>query len=135
MSTVAIPSAPWAILSSAGIAFMEKLPSMFTVSVTAVVAVRLPEVPVMVTVAVPFVANELAVKVRTLDEPEGFGLNVAVTPFGSPEAANVTLLENPFTGVTVIVLVPPAPPLAIEIALGEAERLKLETPVTVRLNG
>jgi hypothetical protein len=90
-----------------------------------VVALRLPDVPVMVTVTVPVFAVALAVRVRTLLEVAGFGLKAAVTPFGSPEAASVTLPENPFTGVMVMVLVPLAPPFAMVTAFGEAERLKL----------
>ena len=39
----------------------------------------------------------------------GFGLNPAVTPFGNPEALKVTLPLKPFTGLTVMVLVPLLP--------------------------
>jgi len=96
-----------------------------TVSEIVVVAVRLPEVPVMVTVAVPVVAVLLAVSVSVLVLVVGFVLNTAVTPLGKPEAARVTLPENPPTSVTVIVLVPPAPPCVMLTLLGEAESVKL----------
>jgi hypothetical protein len=96
-----------------------------TVSETVVVAVRLPDVPVMVTVAVPVVADELAVKLRTLVLVVGFVANEAVTPLGKPEAASVTLPENPPAPVTVIVLVPADPPCVIETLLGDADRVKL----------
>jgi len=47
---------------------------------------------------------------------------------------SVTLPENPFTGVMVMVLVPLDPPFAIPTELGEAERVKLCTKAwTVRL--
>jgi hypothetical protein len=104
------------------------------VSVIVVVAVRLPDVPVMVTVVVPAFAVALAVKVKTLVEVAGFGLKEAVTPAGNLELVSVTLPENPLTGVMVMVVVPLAPPLAMLTADGEAERLKLCTKaLTVRL--
>lgn len=81
----------------------------FTVSETVVVALRLPEVPVMVTVAAPVVAVLLAVSVKVLVEVVGLVLNDAVTPLGRPEAASVTLPVNPPTSVTVMVLVPLLP--------------------------
>ena len=99
------------------------------------VALRLPEVPLIVTVAVPVVAVLLAVRVRTLLLVAGFELKEAVTPFGSPEAARVTLPENLLIGVMVMVLFPLAPPFAIVIAFADAERLKLCFGViTVRLS-
>jgi hypothetical protein len=66
MVTVAFPLLPRAILSSAGPVFTAKQPNAFTVSESAVFAVRAPEVSVMVTVAVPLPAVVLAVRVRTL---------------------------------------------------------------------
>jgi len=80
-----------------------------TVRLTVVVAVKLPDVPVIVTVEVPVVAVALAASVNVLVVVAGFGLNVPVTPEGRPEAARVTLLLNPPTGVIVIVLFPLAP--------------------------
>lgn len=101
---------------------------------TVVVAVKLPDVPVIVIVVVPASAVVPAVKVRTLVEVAGFGLKEAVTPFGSAEVVKVTLPLKPPCGVMVIVLVSPAPPLATLTADGAAERLKLCTgAVTVRL--
>jgi hypothetical protein len=96
----------------------------FTVRASVVVAVRLPEVPVMVTVDVPVVAVALAVKVSTLVPVVGLVPNVAVTPLGRPDAARVTLPLNPFTSVTVMVLVP-LPPWVIVRLLGESDRVKL----------
>lgn len=74
-----------------------------------VVAVRVPEVPVIVTVDVPAVAELLAVSVSTLEVVEDAGLNEAVTPLGMPEAVNETLPANGLTSVTEIVSVPLAP--------------------------
>lgn len=68
-------------------------------------AVRLPDVPVIVTVDAPGVAVLLADNVRTLVPVAGFVPKEAVTPLGNPEAAKVTLPVNPPTSVTVIVSV------------------------------
>jgi hypothetical protein len=76
-----------------------------TVSAMVVVAVVLPEVPVMVTVAGPVVAVLLAVSVSTLALADDAGLNDAVTPLGRPVAANDTLPVNPPVSVTVMVSV------------------------------
>ena len=77
-----------------------------SVSVSGVVCVRLPEVPVTVTVPENGVAVALAVSVSVLLLVAGFGLKAAVTPLGNPEAESDTLPLNPFSGVIVIVLVP-----------------------------
>ena len=58
--------------------------------------VRLPEVPVMVTVAVPNAAVLVAVRVSVLVVVVLLGLNNAVTPAGRPEAARLTLPLKPF---------------------------------------
>ena len=86
------------------------VPAGLTVSESVVVAIRLPDVPVMVTVTVPVVAEPLAVSVRMLVVLVGLGLNTAVTPLGRPDAVRVTLPVNPPRSFTVMVLVPPAPP-------------------------
>ena len=95
----------------------------FTVRLIDVVWVRLPDVPVTVTVAVPVAAVLLAVSVNTLEEVAGFGLKDAVTPVGKPEAEKVTLPLKPFDGVIVTVLVPLVPCVIVTL-LGAAERLK-----------
>ena len=92
-----------------------------------VVAFRAPEVPVMVTVAAPVVAVALAVKVSVLVVVVGLGLKAAVTPVGRPDAARATLPLNPFTGVTVMVLVPPVSPSVIDRVAGAVESVKLGT--------
>lgn len=124
---VLVPLAPCLIETDVGDALTVKLgvDALFTVSDTVVVAVRLPDVPVIVTVAVPVVAEELAVRLSALVPVVGFVPNAAVTPLGKPEAAKVTLPVNPSTSFTVIVLVPADPPCVIDTLLGEAERVKL----------
>lgn len=77
-----------------------------TVSAIVVVALRLPEVPVIVTVEVPAVAVLPAVRVSTLVEVVGLVAKAAVTPAGSPVAERVTLPANGLTSVTVMVSVP-----------------------------
>jgi len=88
------------------------------------VFVKVPEVPVMVTEAVPIAAVLLAVKVKVPALVAGFGLNDAVTPLGRPAAAKLTLPLKPFCGVTVMVLVA-VTPCTIVTLLGDAEREKL----------
>jgi hypothetical protein len=96
----------------------------FTVRARVVDAVKLPEVPVIFTVADPVVAVLLAVSVSTLVPVVGFVPNVAVTPLGRPDAARVTLPVNPPTSVTVIVLVP-LPPCVMVRLLGESDNVKV----------
>src|ERR1700678_2033304 len=111
MVIVLVPLAPWVTVPEAGEAVMVKLGVAveLTVRASVVVAVRLPDVPVIVTVDVPVVAVLLAVSVSTLLPVVGFVPNAAVTPLGRPDAASVTLPVNPFTSVTVMVLVPLLP--------------------------
>ena len=94
-----------------------------TVRLTEVVCVKLPEVPVTVTVPVPVVAVPLAVNVSVLVLVAGFGLKLAVTPLGRPDAERFTPPVNPFDGVIVIVLVPLPPWVTVRL-LGEADKLK-----------
>ena len=99
-----VPLVPCTMLSVFGEAVSVR-PGV-TVSLIAVVCVRLPDVPVIVAVDTPGTAAALTVRVNVLVDVAGFGLNAAVTPLGNPEAARVTSPENPFAGVTVILLVP-----------------------------
>lgn len=85
---------------------------------------RVPDEPVMVTVAVPVVALLLAVSVNVLVLVVLVGLNDAVMPAGNPEADKLTAPLKPFCGTTVTVLVPLAPCTIVRL-LGEAERAKL----------
>ena len=132
--TVLDPAAPpCTIVKLVGEAAKVKFGAAFTVKLTVVVCVKLPEVPVIVTVAAPVVAVPLAVKVKVEEAVVGFGLNAAVTPEGNPEADIVTLPVNPFCAVTLIVLVPPAAPCVIVTLVGEAPSEKFGVPFTVKL--
>jgi len=124
--TVLVPCEPRVMLRLEGAAESVKLPEEgeFTVSWIVVEFFRLLEVPVMVTVAVPVVAVLLAVRVSRLVDVVGFVPKVAVTPGGSPVADSVTLPEKPSTGLTVIVVAPPAPPCVIVTLPGEADKVK-----------
>ena len=95
-----------------------------------VLAVRLPEVPVIVTVAAPTVAVALAVKVSTLVDVVGLVAKTAVTPVGRPDAARVTEPVNGLTSVTVIVSVP-VPPCATDSVAADRESVKLPPVATV----
>ncbi len=64
------------------------------------VAVLLPEVPVMVRVYCPTPAELVATSVSKLLPVVGFGEKDAVTPVGSPDTARFTLPVNPYWGYT-----------------------------------
>jgi hypothetical protein len=91
------------------------------VSERVAVLVKVPEVPVMVTLDVPVVAVASAVNVNVLVLVVLLGLKEAVTPLGRPEADKLTLPLKPFCGMTVIVLVPMVPCTTLMLA-GDAER-------------
>ena len=91
-----------------------------TVRLTVVVLVKPATEPVMVTVTVPVAAVLVAANVRVLVLAVLLGLNDAVTPPGRPDADKLTLLLNPFSGVTVMVLAPVVPCTIVKL-LGDAE--------------
>jgi hypothetical protein len=82
---------------------------------------KLPELPVIVTVAVPVAAVLLAVNVNELVLVVLAGLKDALTPLGNPVADKLTLPLKPLWGETVIVLVPLAPCTMLKLP-GDAER-------------
>jgi len=92
-----------------------------TVSVTVVVWVRLPEVPVTVTVAGPTVAVLEAVSVKVLVPVVLLGLKEAVTPAGRPLAERTTEPLKLLIPLTVTVLEPLLPWTTLTL-LGEADR-------------
>ena len=106
---VGFPDAPWATVREVGEALKVNVGGGVTVSESVVVAVKVPEVPLTVTVAVPVVAELLAVSLSTLLPVVGLVPNDAVTPLGKPDAASVTLPVTPFCLVTDKVEVPDAP--------------------------
>src|SRR5258708_20196860 len=75
-----------------------------TVRLINVVDVRLPEVPVTETADVPAAAEAATVRGRMLFEVGLAGLNVALTPVGSPYAAKLPHPQNPFAGSLFIPL-------------------------------
>jgi len=101
----------------------------FTVSVMVVECVVDPDVPVIVTVAVPVVAVDEAVSVSVdvtlpfAGGVTGLGENAAVTPLGKPEALSVVAELKPFKLVIVMVLVPFEPCVTVT-ELGEAPMVK-----------
>jgi len=93
----------------------------FTVRLTVVVWLRLPDVPVIVTMVVPVAVVPPAANVRPLVLAVGFVPNVAVTPLGSVEVDKVTIPVKPFWGATVIMSVPLLPPcVAVRLAADPA---------------
>lgn len=129
---VLVPLVPCAILNVLGAAESVKFGGAVTVRLIVVVCVRLPEVPVMVTVVGPLaVAEAPAVSVKTLVVVVLVGLNEAVTPVGRVEVtARATVPEKPPVEVTVMVLVPPARVGVIVRLLGAAASEKLAVAVT-----
>jgi hypothetical protein len=91
-----------------------------TFSENVVLALKLPDVPVTVMVAVPVAVEPLAVNVRRVEVVAGFVLNDDVTPFGRPETEKLTLPLKPFWGVMLIVVLP-LPPCAMLTLVGDAE--------------
>jgi len=120
---VLVPLAPWKMLRLLGDAESVKLPLLLTVRVIVTELVNRPEVPVTVMVAAPTAAVLLVVNVSVLVLVALAGLKVAVTPLGKPEADKPTLPVKPFTGLTVIVAVPPLPCVMVKL-LDEVVRKK-----------
>ena len=94
----------------------------WTPKLNVVVALSLPEVPVMVTVYCPSGAVLLAVSVKLLELVVGFWLQVAVTPLGRPDTERSTLPLNPYWGETLTQEVPELP---WPISRLPAQRVKL----------
>jgi hypothetical protein len=131
---VLLPLVPWVTVRLAGEAESEKfgVAVAFTVSETEVVWLKVPDVPVMVTVEVPVVAVALAVNVTTLVPVVGLVPKAAVTPEGRPEAESVTLPVKPPEGVSVMVLLPLLPWVTVTL-VGEAESEKFGVAVAGKL--
>ncbi len=91
---------------------------------TVAVALRLPEVPVTVTLEVPTAAVAVADRVKRLPDVAGFVPKLALTPLGKADTLKFTLLLNPFKGLIVMVVEPDAPWRKVMLA-GDADRVKL----------
>ena len=77
----------------------------------------------MVTVKAPVVAVPAADRVKRLLAVAGFVPNVAVTPFGTPDAVRLTLPLKPLRGLMEIVMEPEVPCRIVRLD-GEAESKK-----------
>jgi hypothetical protein len=124
------PLNPCASVRLAGAVVRLKSGGGATVKDTVAVWLRLPDVPVIVTVAAPVVALLLAVRVNVLLLVAGFGLNDAVTPPGSPDAARLTLPVNPFNAPTATDPVPSVTCVMLRLA-GDADKEKFGAKLTV----
>src|SRR5579863_1246145 len=91
------PEPPGARLTSPGALLIANL-AVLTVRLMVVDEIRLPEVPVIVTIALPWVAVSLVTSVNVLFPVDGLGEKDAVTPLGSPDAAKFTLPAKPHCG-------------------------------------
>jgi len=100
------------------------LAGAWMVNAMVVALVRVPEVPVTVTVCAPGTAALLAVKVSVLVVLVMTELKVAVTPVGSPIAVRATLLLTLVASVTPMALLAVPPTRRVRL-LAEDERLKL----------
>ena len=87
-------------------------------------ALKLPEVPVTVTVKVPVMAVAVADRVKTLPDVAGLVPKLALTPPGKPDVLKFTALLNPFRGLIVMVVEPEAPWGKARL-VGDAERANL----------
>ena len=129
LAGLVVPTSLFGNVRDVGVRVTTGPPPAVIVSCIVVVCVTVPDVPIMVTVDVPLVAVPLTVRVRVLVVVVGFGENPADTPFGSPEALKLTLPLKPFTGTTVMRLVPLLPCARLTV-LGFAVRLK-SGPATI----
>ena len=118
-----VPLEPCVRLTLLGEAERAKFGAPFTVRLTVVVLVRLPEVPVIVTVAAPAAALLLAESVNVLVIVAPPGLKDAVTPVGRPDADKLTVPLKPPSGATLMVLLPFDPCTSVRL-FGDAVRAK-----------
>jgi hypothetical protein len=130
-----LADAPAATVKAGG-AVTVKPGAAVTARLTGVVPVALPLVPLTVTFATDTAAEAEAVSVRVELPPAAAdaGTNAAVTPAGSPEAANVTLPAKPLVPMilTVVAVEDPAATVKDEAV---AARVKPGAAVTVRISG
>jgi hypothetical protein len=126
MAIVLAPLAPRFTVRLAGLAERVKsgVGGALTVRINVVERVSPPPEPLMVTLVIPVAAALDAAKVNALLPPvvEG-GLNVAVTPLGSPVTLKATALVKPPARAIVIVLAPLAPRFMVRFE-GEADNEK-----------
>lgn len=127
---VLLPVAPMAMLRAVGEADNVKFGAGAMASAIVTLLVRLPEVPVMVTVEELAAALLAAAKVTVLRLAVLAGEKLAVTPAGRPDAASATVPLKPLRALTAIVLAPLVPGFRLTLP-GVADRLKLGGGLTV----
>jgi hypothetical protein len=98
-------------------------------AVTVEVCESIPDVAVIVSIALPAVAAADAVRVTACGVP---GVRVsmdgcAVTPLGSPVIATDTMLAKPFTGTALMLICCPGPPGRRVTVVGVADKEKSAT--------
>jgi hypothetical protein len=133
-----VADAPCVTLRAAGAAPNAKRGAPCTVRLSVTEEDDVPAVPVTVTVDAAVAAVDVALNVSVLVVAVVAGLNEAVTPVGRPDMVRATLPVKPFLGVTVIVLVAPAPCTTLSAGVeGVNEKLAggttVKTIVTVAL--
>jgi hypothetical protein len=94
------------------------------VSAITMVWLRLPDLPVKVTLEGPVAAELVTASVRMQLTGVVPTLNDPTTPFGRLEMLKVTMFENPFSGVKVRVLLAVVPCAILRVA-GEADTEKV----------
>jgi hypothetical protein len=129
---VAVPTPPGATLILETEEESWKLGGGATVRAMVACAEREPDLAVTVTVEEPTGAVADAVSFSVLVELMLAGLNVAVTPEGSPLIVWAAAPVKPFSGVKDIVVLADAPCVTLSLA-GEAPKVKLGGAFTVRL--
>jgi hypothetical protein len=87
--------------------------------------VKLPEDPVIVTIAIPGAAVLSAADSVSVLIPfaDGLGEKVAVTPLGSPDATRFTFPVNPHCGTTEMLAVAESPGFKLTV-LADGKRVK-----------
>jgi hypothetical protein len=132
---VLVPLVPWVMVKAAGLGARVKLwhEGQLIVRGTVVVAVVVPLVPLMVSVAIPVATLADAHTVIMLVVEVGLVPNVAVRPLGKPLADKVTAPLKLPIGVNVTVVVP-HPPTGTTKG-GEIPMEKPEIGLTVRAMG
>lgn len=107
---VLVPLFPCTTFNEVGLEAKEKLLAAgVTATLSVIVWVNVPEVPITLTSVVPVGAVALAVSVNVVAEVLDLGLNAAVTPFGNPVTENVTPPLNPLDAAMLmsVVALPP----------------------------
>jgi len=128
-----VAEAPCATVTDAGVAASENVAVEVTVSAMRADSVKLPDVPIILTLAVPTAAVALATRLRDSMLAVVPRVKVAVTPEGRPETARVTVPLKPFTGLRVMVDFAEFPWTRPMVA-GLAVIVKLDGDVTATLS-